>query len=145
MTFYPKSDEYTVHDGGCWLLLDYLPGDGGYVRVTRNGRRMLAHRYFYEMHVGPIPDGLEIDHLCRNRACVNPEHLRPVTRAENTFADGSLARAKVNADKTHCVHGHEYTPENTYRKPGGTSRSCRICVSERVRKHRRLRRLEIAA
>lgn len=67
---------------GCWLWTGCC-WPSGYGRITRNGRRHVAHRYIYEMLVAKVPDGLELDHLCRNRGCVNPEHLEPVTHQEN--------------------------------------------------------------
>jgi len=84
--------------------------------------KVMAHRWAYEHAVGAIPAGLDIDHLCRNRACVNPVHLEPVTREEN------IRRAA--AVKTHCPHGHEYTPENTYVRPGTVHRHCRTCAHD---------------
>ena len=96
-------------------------------------KSMLAHRFSYELLVGPIAPGLELDHLCRVRACCNPAHLEPVTPLEN-FRRG-YAIAAINARKTHCKHGHEFSPENTYVYTGkqGTSRICRECRSTKKR------------
>lgn len=93
-----------------------------------------AHRLSYELHKGEIPEGLEIDHLCRNRWCVNPDHLEAVTRRENIMrGDGPKKLGELNSKKTHCKHGHPFDKENTrYRPTGG--RSCRICNRERQRK-----------
>ena len=90
----------------------------GYGRI---GNRA-AHRVIYEETVGPVPPGMELDHLCRVRACVNPEHLEPVTHKEN------MARSEP-AQRTHCPKGHEYTAENTYLQPrtGTLMRSCKEC------------------
>ena len=110
---------------GCWEWQGYRDRDGyGQFNVYRR-QRMQAHRYSYEMIVGPIPDGLQIDHLCRNTSCVNPAHLEPVTCQVNLLR-GETFQAK-NAVKTHCPRGHEYTEDNTYRAKNG-SRSCRACI-----------------
>ncbi|MGO3650436.1 HNH endonuclease signature motif containing protein [Agrococcus casei] len=82
-----------------------------------------AHRFAYADSRGAIPEGLEIDHLCRNRSCVNPKHLEAVSKREN-LARGYAVPA-INARKTHCKRGHEFTAENTYR--WGSSRICRAC------------------
>lgn len=106
--------------GGCHVWTAYVrPSGYGMFGI---GRRVhYAHRVAYELFVGPIPEGLQIDHLCRNRRCVNPMHLEPVTHREN-------GRRGKWSRKTHCVHGHAYTPDNTYYSADG-SRRCRICTS----------------
>jgi len=108
-------------DEGCWNWNGWLTLDGyGQCRAPR-GSKQMAHRVAYEMFVGPIPVGLVIDHLCRNRSCVNPAHLEAVTQREN------LARGiNANAVKTHCKRGHEYSKGNTYTYPDGR-RDCRTC------------------
>jgi hypothetical protein len=83
-----------------------------------------AHRFAYEDRVGPIPDGMTLDHVCRNRSCVNPDHLEPVSMGENTRRGTSPVAA--NARKTACVNGHAYTPSNTRLTPKG--RACRECA-----------------
>lgn len=97
----------------CWFWTG-RPTAGGYGQIGiigENGRKLYqAHRVVYETWVRPIPDGLELDHLCRNRACVRPDHLEPVSHIENVRRGASMDRA------THCKNGHEYTPENTYWK-----------------------------
>ena len=88
-------------------------------------RKGVAHRTAYELAVGPIPVGLELDHVCGNRACVNPLHLEPVTRRENIMRSQSFAA--VNARKTHCPKGHPYSGQNLLVRPSG-DRRCRICI-----------------
>lgn len=115
---------------GCYLWMG-ADNQVGYGQMTINGRRVLAHRLSYEMYKGPIPDGLELDHKCRVRCCVNPDHLEPVTRRENVMRGQSPTR--FNAEKTHCKRGHEFTIENTKIEPPN-HRSCRTCIRERRRR-----------
>lgn len=109
----------------------------GYGVVRLGPKCELVHRVAYQWAFGPIPEGKVLDHLCRNRACVNPEHLEPVESGENTRR--GVGPAASNAAKTHCPQGHEYTPENTYvaRHSDGSfaGRKCRTC--ERARCARR--------
>lgn len=125
----------SVDDSACWR--SSLSGDGsGYTKVRFKGSMRMAHRVMYEALIGPIPAGLELDHKCRVRDCVNPEHLEPVTHAENVRRAGGTAKAlEVLRNKTHCVKGHEYTPENTYRHGKNKSRSCRTCVLAHNRRY----------
>lgn len=89
------------------------------------GRTVGAHRVAYMIERGTIPEGLTVDHLCRNRACQNAAHMEVVTHRENVLRGET--NAGINARKTHCKHGHEFTPENTYRRPGSSKRTCRAC------------------
>lgn len=97
----------------------------GYAQGSYRGRQLPAHRLVYELLVGPIPDGLTLDHLCYNPGCVEPRHLEPVTATENS-------RRQRSASKTECSRGHGYTPENTYIRPANGQRDCRQCIRERA-------------
>ncbi|WP_327223067.1 HNH endonuclease [Streptomyces platensis] len=129
---------------GCLLYTGTL-SNRGYGQICVEGTRMLAHRAMYELTVGPIPDGMFLDHICHNRdaacmggdaclhrRCINVEHLEPVTGAENTRRGKSWA---INGAKTHCPQGHPYDDENTYLYDG--RRYCRACnraIRNRARK-----------
>jgi hypothetical protein len=103
---------------------------GGYGQFWADGRLHIAHRWSFEHFQDKIPSGLDVDHLCRNRACVNPAHLEPVTRSVNLRRGVS-----AQASKTHCKYGHEFTPENTKRLPASGYRMCRRCIRERARRY----------
>lgn len=104
----------------------------GYGRLKVAGKMRRAHRLTYELLVGPIPEGLVLDHLCRNRLCVRPTHLEPVTERENILRGEGWAA--LNARKTHCERGHELSPDNTYVDPRG-GRICRTCSHEIKRRY----------
>lgn len=112
----------------CW---NWSSRPGKHALFLVDGSLVPVHRYAYELMVGPIPDGLEIDHLCRNQICVNPEHLEPVTREENLRR--GWGHRLQNGMTNECIHGHKYTPENTYVNPRGHA-SCRRCSNESKRK-----------
>lgn len=114
-------------DGGHWMWTSARNENGYGVFWVGGAKRMkYAHRFAYELLVGPIGPSLEIDHLCRVRLCVNPMHLRTATGRENTLSGLTLAAS--NAAATHCIRGHEFTEANTYRRTNG-ARTCRQCSS----------------
>lgn len=113
-----------INAEGCWVFRGALScGYGSIGSDDRRDRTVYTHRLSYETLVGPIPPGLHIDHLCRNRACCNPEHLQVVTQRENILRGNS--RMAQGAKKTHCLHGHPLSGENLYLQ--GRHRSCKTC------------------
>ena len=117
---------------GCWEWQGSKNG-GGYGVLERNNKRLAAHRFFYENIVGKIPTGLEIDHLCRNRKCVNPKHLEPVTHSEN------VRRGCLAHPKKHCKKKHPYVTGNIYiikGRKGFTYKRCKKCQLENQRTYR---------
>ena len=120
---------------GCW---EWTRGrdKNGYGFVTGGGSK-LAHRVSYEVFVGPIPEGLTLDHLCRNTSCINPDHLEPVTHRENVLR-GKVSR--LRDFPTHCKNGHPYDEANTYWLRG--ARQCKACAALRNRRYRARQRLD---
>lgn len=108
------------HGPDACMLWAGAKSQNGYGQFYVGGTRRPAHRWYFEQVRGTVPEGLELDHLCRWRSCVNPWHLEPVTHQENMRRGRSHQR-----EQAHCIHGHEFTPENTY--PVDGKRQCREC------------------
>ena len=128
-------DGIVLEPAGCWGHTNKVQATG-YLQATVNGRHGWAHRLMYEALVGPIPAGLCIDHLCRNRSCLNPSHMEPVTIGENNRR--GMSPFAVNRRRTKCVNGHVFDAANTYVAADG-SRDCRRCRRERMRRYYRER------
>ena len=130
-----------IDDNGCWVFQGAKSHGYGRIAVRLaeyKGRWWHLHRAVYTVMVSPVPDELVIDHLCRNRACCNPAHLEPVTNWENLRRGAGWVA--VNASKTHCVNGHEYTPENTrIRQSAGRApyRTCKECKRQQDAERKR--------
>lgn len=124
----PFALNYQVTSSGCWQWIGAVTtsGYGTY-------RQQYAHRFSYELHIGPIPEGEQVDHLCRNPLCVNPEHLEAVTPVVNNHR--SYAPGAVAVRTNRCKRNHEFTPDNTYSRPDGKGRQCRECTRIRARRH----------
>ena len=123
-------EKVVFSSGGCWLWtgaknkpLEQIDQAYGSFRV--DGKTVLPHRWLYETCVGPIPDGLQLDHLCRTRLCTNFDHVEPVTHRENCLR--GFGASGINARKTHCPQGHPYDATNTIRYK--TRRICRTCYN----------------
>jgi len=120
----------------CWLWLGKPKKNktGTPYGTLRVGNKLIpAHQFAYELFVGPIPQGCELDHLCRNTMCVNPLHIEPVAHRVNVLR--GISPNAINARKTHCPKGHSYNKENTYVNANG-HRSCKICHKTYVQQHR---------
>lgn len=122
--------DFSPELGPCWIWTGNIEEQGYGVYPSGSGSTVKAYRLIYEMIEGEIPKGLQPDHLCRVRACVNPDHLEPVTKKENVLR--GFGPTAINARKTHCIHGHEFSKENTLVLPNG-NRQCRMCSRERNR------------
>jgi hypothetical protein len=126
------SNKFTVGDA-CWVW--HAAKSVGYGKLNWHGKQQFAHRLTYELMVGPIPAGLELDHLCRNRACVRPDHLEPVSRRENLRRGDTFVAQYLS--HTHCKEGHPLSGDNLVMD--GRARRCRICrnlyARQRSRRH----------
>lgn len=131
----PYSEEDRGYESLCWIWQLSLDKDG-YGRTYRNGNKGRAHRAYFEDRHGPIPMGYVLDHLCRQPACVNPDHLEVVTNVENILR--GLGRGALNARKTHCDYGHPLFGSNLYIIDG--HRRCRVCNARRQREYRERKR-----
>ena len=130
-------------DHGCWVWTASDNGFGyGLFKVGRNMRRV--HKLVYEAIHGPVPSGLELDHLCRNRRCCNPAHLEAVTKSVNQKRGlAGLASSRRAAAITHCPSGHEYNEANSYyvkTNRGGRGRKCKQCNRERASRNKKLKK-----
>ena len=137
------AEKVALTESGCIEWIGGLNGAGyGQFYVGRKANpstgKGYAHRWSYDYHVGPIPKGRELDHLCRNPTCVNPGHLEPVTRRENVLRGN--APAAQHAKKTHCPAGHEYSGDNLYVHPTKRMRFCRACGRARAQRYRDMKK-----
>lgn len=121
---------------GCWLWTGGLM-NRGYGKLCFGDGTRLAHRVSWELHRGPIPEGLVLDHVCRVRSCVNPDHLRLVTIAQNVL-ENSVSESALHAKQTHCLKGHELPPKIV----GVRYRKCMLCHPRRMEAQREARRLK---
>ena len=126
---------------GCWIWTGSTTGDG-YGQVSLDSKMVTTHRLMYLIFIGEIADGLELDHLCRNRLCGNPRHLEAVTHREN-YMRSPISTSVIRGSRTHCKRGHLYDEANTYYATDG-SRVCRACQQEHVHKYRLRKKQEEA-
>ena len=137
--FWSKVDRPSPYS--CWEWTAYLNPRTGYGQFTIGGTVDVAHRVAWELTHGPVPEGKELDHLCRNRACANPLHLEPVTHAVNA----QRGRTGKWERPDHCPQGHPFDETNTYIPPptSPAQRQCRICRNEAAARYRARRKVKV--
>jgi hypothetical protein len=127
--------KFLIAPSGCWIWMGSTTAEG-YGRFSIDRKGMYAHRASHELFVGPVPDGFQVDHLCRRTRCVNPMHLQAVPPRVNLLR--SMGITAMAAAKTRCSEGHLFDSENTYIDPRGR-RQCRICRRARRSEYGRRR------
>lgn len=133
-----------ISPSGCWLWLAYTSKDG-YGRLTHLGETLTAHRYTYRELVGPIPDRAHLHHQCRNRRCVNPEHLQPLSASVHIGLHSKCSPKQLSVrrkSQTHCIYDHELAGENVYVRGDGR-RNCMTCKrinDKRFKQRKKLQR-----
>lgn len=141
-----------INTDDCWLWAGKVDryGYGGLqIWIDGKDRYYIAHRIVYQTLVGPIPEGLDLDHLCKVKLCVNPEHLEPVTKRVNTQRRFGVT-LQYGADwPMKCARGHELTPDNVYivlknKNTGTTGKTCKTCISELGKKRYRIRKANMS-
>ena len=130
-----STDPLSTVTTNCWLWTKGV-NRGGYGHCRLNGRQGNAHRLVYEDQVGSLPEGTELDHRCRVRLCVRPDHMVPRTRKDHIH-QSPLTVGSRNSAKTHCDQGHEFTKANTYTRPGSARRECRTCRNTASREYKK--------
>lgn len=131
------TQQYKIAPNGCWIWQRCLVK--GYGVFTHDKKLIYAHRYSYELRFGKIPDNLEIHHLCYYKACVNPEHMKLITRAEHLDIENKFYKTL-----TYCKKGHELTSDNVYMsngRNGNINRTCKKCHTRRINFNQALRKL----
>lgn len=126
-------EKFSFGADGCWPWHAGLDGHG-YGKFWLNGKMRQAYKVMYELLVGPVPSGTELDHTCRNRVCVNPGHLEPVTHRENVRR-GTRGPSRKGMRLTHCRRNHEFSKDNVYERPNG-DRVCRTCRKASAQRRR---------
>lgn len=138
------ADKIAIDEHGCWNWTGGLQKDG--YGICKRFGQSLAHRAVYFMMTGTISNELEIDHLCRNRKCVNPLHMQQVTHQQNISRSIYFRERHRNGRKTHCIRGHEFNDQNSFIEnyKGKIMRKCRVCINMRQRERWNAKKLNDA-